>query len=104
MTWFVAFTASAKRDLKKAKNTPHRARIEEFVACSAIDPFFVPPPFETLSADLKGAYSRRINIQHRFVFSVRTELSTEYHEQIGVDVDDEPFEGVVIVSRCWGHY
>ena len=52
----------------------------------AEDPFRRPPPFETLVGDLKGAYSRRINIQHRLVYQVLDEINT------------------VKVLRLWSHY
>ena len=56
------------------------------MAVIAIDPFQNPPPYEKLVGDLLGAYSRRINIQHRLVYEVL------------------PAEQVVRVLRMWSHY
>jgi Txe/YoeB family toxin of toxin-antitoxin system len=51
-----------------------------------VDPYQSPPPFEKLVGDLAGAYSRRINIQHRLVYEVFTA------------------EKAVRVLRLWSHY
>jgi Txe/YoeB family toxin of toxin-antitoxin system len=61
-------------------------KAKELLALVSEDPFAAPPPFEALVGDLKGAYSRRINIQHRLVYQVLEE------------------EKVVKVLRLWTHY
>ncbi|MFN9678581.1 MAG: Txe/YoeB family addiction module toxin, partial [Betaproteobacteria bacterium] len=63
-----------------------KPRAQELLAVIAIDPFKRPPPFEKLVGDLDGAYSRRINIQHRLVYEVFTAQKT------------------VRILRMWTHY
>ena len=86
MKWRVVFTAQAQRDAKKAAGAGLRERVEELLALLREEPFRTPPRFERLAGDLKGAYSRRINIQHRLVYQVLEE------------------ERVVKVLRMWTHY
>jgi toxin YoeB len=84
--WRVVYTRQARRDAKKLKNTPLAAKARELLALLAEDPFAAPPPFEALAGDLRGAYSRRINIQHRLVYQVLEKKK------------------VVKVLRLWTHY
>jgi Txe/YoeB family toxin of toxin-antitoxin system len=84
--WRVVFTAQAQRDAKKAAGAGLRERVEELLTLLREEPLRTPPRFERLAGDLKGAYSRRINIQHRLVYQVLEE------------------ERVVKVLRMWTHY
>ena len=68
--WEVVYTAQAQRDARKLARSGLRPRAEKLLALLARDPFEVPPSFEKLMGDLAGAYSRRINIQHRLVYEV----------------------------------
>lgn len=86
MSYELAFTRQAERDAKKLKGTPLAARAKELLQIIQLDPFANPPPFEAFVGDLRGAYSRRINIQHRLVYEVLEE------------------EKVVKVLRLWTHY
>ena len=70
MTYRLVYTKQAQRDTKKLKGTPLAAKAKKLLALIAGDPFGIPPPFEKLLGDLAGAYSRRINIQHRLVYQV----------------------------------
>jgi Txe/YoeB family toxin of toxin-antitoxin system len=81
-----AFTRQAKKDAKKLKGTPLAAKAKELLEIIRLDPFANPPPFEALVGDLRGAFSRRLNIQHRLVYQVL------------------PDERVVKVLRLWTHY
>jgi Txe/YoeB family toxin of toxin-antitoxin system len=74
------------KDAKKLAAVGLKPRALELLAVLANDPFQNPPPFEKLVGDLAGAYSRRINIQHRLVYEVFTE------------------EKMVRVLRMWTHY
>ena len=76
----------AQKDSRKLARSGLRPRAEKLLALLARDPFEVPPPFEKLLGDLKGAYSRRINIQHRLVYQVLER------------------ERVVKILRLWTHY
>lgn len=86
MSYTLVYTRQAKKDAKKLKSTPLAEKAKELLAVIQEDPFADPPPFEALVGDLKGAYSRRINIQHRLVYQVFTE------------------EQVIKVIRLWTHY
>lgn len=86
MTWTVVFARHALKDAKKLASSGLKPRAQELLAILANDPFQNPPPFEKLVGDLAGAYSRRINIQHRIVYEVFSE------------------ERTVRVLRMWTHY
>ncbi|MHA7810265.1 MAG: Txe/YoeB family addiction module toxin [Marinobacter adhaerens] len=86
MTWKLVYTKQAKKDAKKLASSGLKPKAEELLALIAEDPYRKPPPFEKLIGDLAGAYSRRINIQHRLVYQVLEE------------------EQVVKVLRLWSHY
>ena len=88
MSWRVLFTRQAQKDARKlASASPElKEKAQQLLTLLADDPFTQPPPYEALVGDLRGAYSRRINIQHRLVYSLDTE------------------EAVVRVLRMWSHY
>jgi toxin YoeB len=86
MSYELAYTRQAKKDAKKIKGTPLAKKARELLEIIARNPFADPPPFEAPVGDLRGAYSRRINIQHRLVYQVLEE------------------EKVVKVLRLWTHY
>ena len=68
--WRVVFTKQAQKDAKKLAASGLRDKAQTLLDILAEDPFKSPPPFEKLVGDLTGAYSRRINIQHRLVYQV----------------------------------
>jgi toxin YoeB len=74
--WRVVFTKQAQKDAKKLASAGLRPKAEALLAIVATDPFQKSPPFEKLVGDLAGAYSRRINIQHRLVYQVLEEMRT----------------------------
>lgn len=86
MTWQLVYTKQAQKDALKLASSGLKAKAQELLRVVAADPFQNPPPFEKLVGDLAGAYSRRINIQHRLVYQVL-----------------EP-EHTVKVLRLWTHY
>lgn len=86
MSWQVVFARHAQKDAKKLSAAGLKSKTQELLAVLAEDPFRNPPPCEKLVGDLAGAYSRRINIQHRLVYQVF------------------PQERVVRVLRMWSHY
>ena len=86
MKWRVVFTKQARKDAKKVARSGLRQQAEKLIDLLREDPFRTPPPFEKLVGDLIGAYSRRINIQHRLVYQVYAE------------------EKAVKVLRMWSHY
>ena len=84
--WRVVFTRQAQKDAKKLSAAGLRSKAEKLLDILSKNPYQTPPSFEKLTGDLSGAYSRRINVQHRLVY------------QIFVD------EKVVKVIRMWSHY
>ena len=70
MTWNVAYSKFALKDAKKLSAAGLRDKAQALLDILEIDPFQNPPPYEKLVGDLRGAYSRRINIQHRLVYEV----------------------------------
>lgn len=74
--WRVVFAPEAQKDARKLARAGLRPRAETLLALLARSPFETPPPFEKLVGDLAGAYSRRINIQHRLVYQVLKEERT----------------------------
>jgi Txe/YoeB family toxin of toxin-antitoxin system len=86
VTWNLVYTAQARKDAKKVSAAGLRPKVEVLLEILREDPFRSPPPFEKLVGDLAGAYSRRINIQHRLVYQVIEDART------------------VKVIRLWTHY
>ena len=86
MSWRLVYTKQTQKDAKKLASSGLRPKAQELLDILAEDPFQKPPSFEMLVGDLSGAYSRRINIQHRLVYQVLEE------------------ERVVKVLRLWSRY
>lgn len=86
MSWKLVYSKQALKDAKKLKAAGLKPKAEELLAILAHDPFQNPPAFEKLVGDLAGAYSRRLNIQHRLVYEVFAKEQT------------------VRVLRMWTHY
>ena len=86
VSWSVVYAKQALKDAKKVKAIGLKEKAQALLEVLEIDPFQNPPPFEKLVGDLSGAYSRRINIQHRLVYEVFPEQRT------------------VRVLRMWTHY
>ena len=84
--WSVVFAKQALKDAKKLKASGLKEKAQALLEILEMDPLQNPPPFEKLVGDLSGAYSRRINIQHRLVYEVFSEQRT------------------VRVLRMWTHY
>ncbi len=82
----IYFTKQAQKDAKKVASSGLKSKVQHLLTILEQDPFQEYPPFEKLQGDLLGAYSRRINIQHRLVYQV---------------LDDEK---IVKVIRMWTHY
>lgn len=84
--WQLVFTRQAQKDTKKIKQYGLKPQTERLLEILSDDPFQNPPPYEKLVGDLSGAYSRRINIQHRLVFQVLNDIKT------------------IKIIRMWTHY
>lgn len=86
VNWQLVYTKQAQKDAKKLSKAGLRLKAEALMEILTKDPFQTPPPFEKLIGDLKGAYSRRINIQHRLVYQVIKHYNT------------------IKIIRMWTHY
>ena len=84
--WQLVYTKQAQRDAKKIKSGGLKEKALEILSVIEKNPFEKNPPYEKLLGDLSGAYSRRINIQHRIVYQVYKEIRT------------------VKIIRMWTHY
>lgn len=76
MNWEVVYATQAMKDAEKLAASGLKQKAQKLLAVLADDPFRNPPPFEKLVGDLAGAFSRRINIQHRIVYEVFTKEKT----------------------------
>jgi Txe/YoeB family toxin of toxin-antitoxin system len=86
VSWRLVFTKQAQKDAKKIAASGLRAKAEGIIQILRDNPYQVPPAYEKLVGDLAGAYSRRINIQHRLIYQVFND------------------EKVVKIIRMWTHY
>lgn len=86
MSWRVVYTKQAQKDARKLAESGLKPKAEKLIELLCENPFRKSPPFEKLVGDLSGAYSRRINIQHRIVYQVLEK------------------EKIVKVIRMWTHY
>jgi Txe/YoeB family toxin of toxin-antitoxin system len=96
----IILSKQALKDLEKLKRVGknYAKKAKELVNVVKDSPFMNPPPYEKLEGDLQGFYSRRINIQHRFVYAV---LSNDSNI---VDEEGFVYQGIVHVLRMWTHY
>lgn len=86
MSWQTVFTKQAQKDAQKLAAAKLKPKAQMLLDILRDNPFKIPPPYEKLVGDLSGAYSRRINLQHRLVYQV--------YEA----------EKVIKVVRMWTHY
>jgi Txe/YoeB family toxin of toxin-antitoxin system len=84
--WRIAFTKQAQKDARNVARNGLQGRANALLETLQSDPFMTPPPYEKLSGDMVGAYSRRINLQHRLVYEIFVE------------------ERTVKIISMWNHY
>ena len=84
--WELYYTKQAKKDAKKLASAGLKNKAKELLSIIQDNPYQNPPPYEKLVGDLEGAYSRRINIQHRLVYQV---------------IEDDK---AIKILRLWTHY
>ena len=84
--WIIKFTKNADKDKKLLKSSGLEGKAKSLLNVIANDPFQNPPAYEKLVGDLDGYYSRRINIKHRLVYKIHTDINT------------------VVVHSMWSHY
>ncbi len=86
MSWKVVYTKQAQKDAKKLLTSGLKSKANDIIDILKTNPYQSLPPYEKLIGDLSGAYSRRINIQHRIVYQI-------------ISIDK-----TVKVLRMWTHY
>lgn len=86
VNWKIVFTKQAQRDARKIAAAGLRPKAQKLLDILSENPLQTPPAYEKLVGDLSGAYSRRINIQHRLVYQILRDIKT------------------VKVIRMWTHY
>jgi len=86
VNWKLVFTKQAQKDAKKITHAGLKSKVQKLLEIISENPFQSPPPYEKLIGDLAGAYSRRINIQHRLVYQIFQK------------------EKIVKIIRLWTHY
>ncbi|MEO1391145.1 MAG: Txe/YoeB family addiction module toxin [Cyanobacteria bacterium J06634_6] len=86
MKWRIVYSKQAKKDAKKLTASNLNKKAQKLIEIISVNPFQTPPSYEKLSGELSGAYSRRINIQHRLVYEVFE------------------VEHTVRIVRMWTHY
>ena len=86
MIWKLYYTKQAQKDARKLASSGLKLKAQELLKIIENNPYQTPPPYEKLVGDLSGAYSRRINIQHRLVYQVLEE------------------ENAIKILRLWSHY
>lgn len=86
MIWNLVYTKQAKKDAKKLAQSGLKPKAEKILDILRYNPFQTPPAYEKLVGDLTGAYSRRINIQHRLVYEIIESETT------------------IKIMRMWTHY
>jgi Txe/YoeB family toxin of toxin-antitoxin system len=86
VSWKIVYAKHAQKDAQKLAASGSKGKAQELLVIIQANPFQNPPPYEKLVGDLSGAYSRRINIQHRLVYEILQE------------------EKMVKVLRMWSHY
>lgn len=91
----IVYEKQASKDIPNLKSARLDKKAKELVEVVRKNPFQNPPPYEALVGNLSGLYSRRINIQHRFVYEVIIGKFTE---------NDSEYEGIVKIIRMWTHY
>lgn len=82
----LVYTKQANKDAKKISSAGYKAKAQELLDVVSVNPYQNPPPYEKLMGDLNGAFSRRINIQHRLVYQVIEK------------------QKIVKILRMWTHY
>ena len=86
MSWDLVYTKQAQKDAKKLAKSGLKKKAIELLEILKTNPYQNPPPYEKLVGDLSGAYSRRINIQHKLVYQVLES------------------ESIIKIIRMWTHY
>ena len=93
--YLLAFSKDAEKDKKRLREAGLDGNAKRLLRILSENPFQNPPPYEKLVGDLRGMYSRRINVQHRIVYQVF---------QLPTEQNGKAYEGIVRILRMWTHY
>lgn len=96
--YLIKFSKQAEKDMKLLKRAGLEHKAKSLLNIIRANPLQYPPEYEKLTWDLRGCFSRRINVQHRLVYEV-----CDNAENLS-SADGTPYEGVVRVLRMWTHY
>ena len=96
--YLVEFSSQAEKDKRRLKAARLEQKAKYLLNILVNNPFQTPPPYEKLLGDLRGNFSRRINIQHRLVYSVYENIDAVK------DISNNVYDGIVRVKRTWTHY
>ncbi len=91
----IVYGKQAAKDIKNLKSVGLDRKAKELIEVIRENPFKIPPPYEGLVGNLKGFFSRRINIQHRLVYQAEAEPHI---------IRNTEYEGIVKIVRMWTHY
>lgn len=91
----IVYEKQAVKDIVNLKSAKLDGKAKELIEIVKVNPFQNPPPYEALVGNLSGLFSRRLNIQHRFVYQVYSEKVME---------ENTEYEGTVKIIRMWTHY
>ncbi|MCQ2579217.1 MAG: Txe/YoeB family addiction module toxin [Treponemataceae bacterium] len=91
----IVYEKQAVKDIVNLKSAKLDGKAKELIEIVRVNPFQNPPPYEALVGNLSGLFSRRLNIQHRFVYQVYSEKLIE---------ESIEYEGTVKIVRMWSHY
>jgi Txe/YoeB family toxin of toxin-antitoxin system len=94
----IVYTKRADKDKVKLKNSKLDKKTKALIEVVRENPFQTPPSYEKLKGDLEGAFSRRINIQHRLVYEVLECSDSE------MDDKENNYLGIVKILKMWTHY
>jgi Txe/YoeB family toxin of toxin-antitoxin system len=91
----IVYYKQAVKDIKNLKSVGLDKKAKELIEVIREDPFKNPPPYEGLVGNLKGFFSRRINIQHRLIYQIYADP---------IVIDNIEYEGIIKIVRMWTHY
>ncbi len=96
--YLVRFSKQAEKDMILVKRAGFERKVKNLLDIIRINPLQSPPEYEKLLWDLRGCFSRRINVQHRLVYEVY-----ENTENL-LSPDGKPYDGIIRIIRMWTHY
>ena len=94
----VQLSRQAEKSVSKAEHAGLKPKVVEIIRTVRSNPYEESQGFEKLQGDLKGAYSRRINRQHRFVYEILPNLNN------AKDANGKPYQGIIKILSMWTHY